>query len=209
VARGALEPADAAAEPHRDQEPAEEGDHEGAGGGDQHALANERDGGLNVLEADRVERDARAPSRALDPLRDHPDLLVAEGAVGALDVMRLDRAAGHRLVEGHHLARPVDGVEARVLLPRALALPVLHGHARVGRVLGDADAVGVVPRRELPAAERQLQRRPGGLRLLHEVVEPAPLEVLLELRNHDEPDDHERGRGDQEEDEGELVAERA
>ena len=113
-------------------------------------------------------------------------------------------------LNGTSRGRVVHGVEAKIAGGTPVALPVPHGHLRVGGALRSSDAHGIVlPGRLPPADLRQLERRLRSLRLLDQVREPTFLQVLLELGDHDEPDRGERRGRDHKEKERDLLAERA
>ena len=113
---------------------------------------------------------------------------------------------------GLRLAGVRERVEAQ-LSPVALRageglVPVQQRHPRVG-------GVGHLPHAAIDrggtglAGQQLLQRSAARHDLLAEVVKAAPLEVRLELGHHEEVDDRERGRRDGEEQQRELVAQRA
>ena len=199
---------------------ARERQQQGGERGEQHALADERDGGLHLLEVARVQRDsvhrppAAGPGRlAEERLGDEPYVLPLEGAEAGLVTPAANRAAQQGVVSGEEglLAR----VEARVeLKPAKVALgpdgrfiPIEERDVGL-RVLGHAShRAGDLPLALLPERERfELRLVDPGHQL--EVAQPALFEVRLRVGDHREVDDRQRRPDDGEEDEGELVAKR-
>ena len=191
----------------------DQGDQERGCGGPEHAPADERDGLGHLFEAARVDGHPLRVLLGADRLRHESDVFALEAAEAGLHAPAAHRARGQR-VGGRHgmLLRGVGPhveVEAALveLASLRLLLPLPERHPR-GRGVGEgaylALETGLLGIPDAQAVERALIG--AGHRL--EILQPALLEARLGLGHDPEVDGAEGGRGDHEEEQRDLVADR-